>query len=54
MLIENNNKLNSGNSQCERILQTLDFKAIRENIITSEISDDLQVIKNTINLINLH
>ncbi len=49
MLIENNNKQRTINSQFERILETLDPKAITEKIIISEVYNELQSITNTIN-----
>uniref|UniRef100_A0A034WCF2 Retrovirus-related Env polyprotein from transposon gypsy n=1 Tax=Bactrocera dorsalis TaxID=27457 RepID=A0A034WCF2_BACDO len=49
MLIENNNKPKSINSQFKRILETLDPKAINENLIIAETYNELQTITNTIN-----
>uniref|UniRef100_W8BAW4 Retrovirus-related Env polyprotein from transposon gypsy n=1 Tax=Ceratitis capitata TaxID=7213 RepID=W8BAW4_CERCA len=48
-LIENNNKQRTINSQFERILETLDPKTITENIVISEVYNELQSITNTIN-----
>ncbi|XP_049302041.1 uncharacterized protein LOC125775448 [Bactrocera dorsalis] len=49
MLIENNNKEKSINSQFERILETLDPKATNDNLIIAEIYNELQTITNNIN-----
>lgn len=48
-LIENNNKQKTINSRFEQILETLDPKAISNNILINEVYRELEAITNTIN-----
>ncbi|XP_017475030.1 PREDICTED: uncharacterized protein LOC108365501 [Rhagoletis zephyria] len=49
MLIENGNKQKKINSQFERILETLDPKTITDDLVMTEVYNELSSVANTIN-----